>query len=308
MATNTKMVEQNIMITYMNDSVGYIPSAVNIGIVKMGKEGFLIDTGIDNTAMNKALKEVEFQVTGAIITHHHADHMGGASKLYSLGVKNIYGPKGEVGLIKEPMRGIPYSMFGGAAPPKELRNRYLEARSVVVLPATETSFEKTIEYVDSPGHSLSHAAYIIDDVLFGGDAVFSSEIIDKYGLLYVVDPKKAIKSLEELEKKDFSAMIPGHGPSASTRQEALDMIHGTKEHYEKTTEKILSIIGEGLDYKEYAKKVMEEYELAEALKARGGVTQYFLFQTSIMAYLSNLMDEKKVKLEMEGFDLKIITV
>ena len=175
------------------------------------------------------------------------------------------------------------------------------------MPENETSIEKTIQYIDSAGHSLSNDAYIIDDDLFGGDAVFATETIEKYGLLYVVDPKKAIQSLEDLAKKNFSAMIPGHGQSASTRQEALDMIHGTKEHYENTTERILSIIGEGMDFKDYTKKVMKEYELAEALKARGGVTQYFLFQTSIMAYLSNLMDEKKVKFEMERYDLKIKT-
>lgn len=293
------------MIEYLADSIGYLPSAVNIGVVKVGEKGFLIDTGIDNTAMNKALKEVDFSVTGAIITHHHADHMGGASKLATLGVNKIYGPKNEVELIKEPMRGIPYSMFGGAAPPKELRNRYLEARPAVVLPATEANLDQPIQYVESPGHSLSHAAYIIGDILFAGDAVFATETIDKYGLLYVVDPKKAVRSLEELAKQDFSAMILGHGPAAHSRQEALDTIKGTKEHYEQTTDKILAIIGEGMDYRDYAQKVMEEYSLAEALTARGGVTQYFLFQTSIMAHLSNLLDDKKVSLEMEGYELKI---
>ena len=307
MAKKTSLVESNNMITYMNDKIGYVPSAVNIGIVKMGKEGFLIDTGIDNSAMNKVLKEVDFQVAGAIITHHHADHMGGASKLYSLGVTNIYGPKGEVELIKDPMRGIPYSIFGGASPPKELRNRYLEARSVVVLPATNASFEKTIQYVDTPGHSLSHAAYIIDDVLFGGDAVFTEETIDKYNLLYVIDPKKAIISLEELTQKKFSAMIPGHGTATEDRKNSLDKIHATKEHYERTGERILKIIGEKMDFKEYPKKIMEELKVKETLKTRGA-TQYFLFQTSIMSYLSNLMDEKKVKLEIDGYDLKIIAV
>ena len=291
----------------MNDTIGYIPSAVNIGIVKAGTKGFLIDTGIDNNAMNKALKEVPFEVNGAIITHHHADHMGGAAKLSSLGITNIYGPKGEVELIKDPMRGIPYSMFGGAAPPKELRNRYLEARSCVVLPATETTFEKTINYIDTPGHSLSHAAYIIDDVLFGGDAVFTDETLGKYNLLYVVDPKKAIASLEELAKKEFSALIPGHGTATEDRKSSLDKIQATKEHYEQTGEKILGLIGEQMDYKEYPKRIMEELEVEETLKARG-VTQYFLFQTSIMAYLSNLLDEKKVKLELEGYELKIQSV
>lgn len=295
------------MIQYMNDTIGYIPSAVNIGIVKVGSEGFLIDTGIDNNAINKALKEVSFNVQGAIITHHHADHMGGASKLSALGIKNIYGPKGEVELIKDPMRGIPYSMFGGAVPPKELRNRYLEARSCVVLPATETTFEKTIAYVDTPGHSLSHAAYIIDDVLFGGDAVFTNETAGKYNLLYVVDPKKAIASLEQLAKEKFSALIPGHGPATEDKKSSLDNIQLTKEHYEQTGEKILGLIGERMDYKEYPKKIMQELGVEETLKARG-VTQYFLFQTSVMAYLSNLLDEKRVKLELEEYDLTIRSV
>ena len=115
------------MVNWVQEGIGVIESAVNIGIVNKTESSFLIDTGIDNSAINKVLKTIDFDIDGALITHHHADHMGGCAKLESLGIDKLYGPKDELEFFTNPLIE-PFTMFGGSYPPKKLRNRHLEAK------------------------------------------------------------------------------------------------------------------------------------------------------------------------------------
>lgn len=284
----------DIMITWVKDGIGVLESAVNIGIVNQEQSSFLIDTGIDNSAINKVMKEVDFEIDGALITHHHADHMGGCSKLEALGITKLYGPVSELELMTNPYLE-PFAMFGGSHPPKKLRNRYLEAKpSKSIKPAAENQFGKQIS---CPGHSPGHTAYLIDDVMFSGDAAFTAETIDKYNLLFAVNPKQAIESLKSLEESNFQVMIPGHGPISYDRKTALDVIKATKDHYTETREKILSILKNGILYSEYIPFLMKELELDSIIGERG-LTQYFLYQVPLSGYLSNLIDDKLINLKI----------
>lgn len=297
------------MLEWLNDSIAVLPSAVNIGVVKLENNfsGYLIDTGIDNSAINKALKNIPFSIKGAIITHHHADHMGGASKLSQLGITNLYGPENELDFFENPRNGIPYSMFGGGSPPKILRNRFLEAKPCKISPVNENQFNSDIKIIETPGHSLGHVAFVIHEVLFAGDSVFTETTIEKYNLLFVVDPNKAISSLENLEREKFSAMVPGHGNPTKDRKSSLENLKVTKDHYIKTKNTFLEeVLTETLIYDKLMEKSIKVFDLKHSIKSRG-VSQYFLFQTSILAYLSNLLDEKKVKLEIEGRKLQIVS-
>ncbi|MHA2032849.1 MAG: MBL fold metallo-hydrolase, partial [Candidatus Kariarchaeaceae archaeon] len=213
------------MVKWVSETIGALEGAVNIGVVNTGEEAFMIDTGIDNSAINKVMKSIDFEINGAIITHHHADHMGGCNKLESLGISNLYGPQDELELFTKPYIE-PFTMFGGSSPPKKLRNRHLEAKpSESILSASENPFGR---HISCPGHSPGHTAYLVDDVLFSGDAAFTQETIEKYNLLFAVNPKLASESLDVLEKTKFSMMIPGHGPLAEDRNTAIDVIKATR--------------------------------------------------------------------------------
>lgn len=290
------------MITWVKDGIGVLESAVNIGIVNQEQSSFLIDTGIDNSAINKVMKEVDFEIDGALITHHHADHMGGCSKLETLGITKLYGPESELELMTNPYLE-PFTMFGGSHPPKKLRNRHLEAKpSKSIKPATDNQFGQQIL---CPGHSPGHTAYLIDDVLYSGDAAFTAETIDKYNLLFAVNPKQAAESLKNIEKSKFSVMIPGHGPISHDRKTALDVINATKAHYIGVRGKILSIVKSGIPYSEYIPFLMKELELDTIISERG-LTQYFLYQVPLSGYLSNLIDDKLINLEVEQGKVTVV--
>ncbi|HEX7063769.1 MAG TPA: MBL fold metallo-hydrolase, partial [Bacillales bacterium] len=62
----------------------YFHGAVNIGYVRKGDKGLLIDSGIDKSTANKVLRQLrehELPVTHLFITHAHSDHFGGAAQL-----------------------------------------------------------------------------------------------------------------------------------------------------------------------------------------------------------------------------------
>jgi len=282
------------MDNWLSEQVGFLPGAVNIGFIRGEWGTYLIDTGIDNSSVNKAVR-ASGEVTGAIVTHHHADHIGGLNKLEKKGISDLYAPANELDFIRHPSNE-PYTMFGGGIPPKLLKNRHLEAKPCKsVRPCTE---QNIVEPVPTPGHTIDHHAYLFDGYFFTGDAAFTNETIEKYGLLFAVDPQTAADSANAMRSQKFEQMIPGHGPLQEQRSDAFEVLDATANHYRSTAERVLSILGESLPIKDYIAVTMDQLAISDIVKARGFI-QYILYQVPLMGYLSNLLDEQKVQIEME---------
>ncbi|MDH5644893.1 MAG: MBL fold metallo-hydrolase [Candidatus Heimdallarchaeota archaeon] len=289
------------MTTWITENIGVITGAVNIGLIRHNGI-YLVDTGIDNTAINKVIKQLNEPVGGAIITHHHADHMGGLNKLESLGITQLYGPEKEIELITNPLIE-PYSMFGGSFPPKKLRNRHLEAKPCKsIKPLHALTFG---EIVNCPGHTIDHSAFLKDKILFSGDAAFTQETIEKYQLLFVIDPLTAIHSLETLKQIDFEVMVPGHGPILESKKDAIDVLNSTLQHFKDIIEQAKAVIGKSLDLELFVPKMINSLELNNIIENRG-IIQYYLYQVSIQGCLQALMDEGFVDLQFEQGKAKII--
>ncbi len=280
---------------WLSDNVGYLPGAVNIGFIRTESGTYLVDTGIDNSSVNKAVKVVG-QVKGALVTHHHADHMGGLNKLEKMGVTELFAPSGELDMIRNPTNE-PYTMFGGGIPPKIMRNRHLEARPCTSIRAN--SEQDIAAVVKTPGHTTDHSAYLFDNHFFTGDAAFTPETIEKYRLLFAVDPMRAAESASAMKSQSFDVMVPGHGPLLDQRSDALEVIASTERHYSETAERVLTIIGEKIPLMEYTDKVMAELGLMQIVKDRGFI-QYILYQVPIMGYLSNALDLGKIEIEISN--------
>lgn len=286
---------------WVTDELGFNPAAVNIGVIKGKQEIFLVDTGIDNSAVNKVIKQLDTTVTGAFVTHHHADHMGGGEKLHSLGV-TIYAPDMEIPIITNSILE-PYTMFGGAYPPTILQSRHLKAKSI---PNIETIDKVNFGTpIKCPGHTMDHHALFVDDVLYASDAAFSSVTIEKYNLLFAVNPQLAAKSTDTLKSLDPSVIIPGHGAMVDGKRNCNDMLETTRNHYTDTSQQILNIIGEKLEYERYLSTAIDELQLQPIIQERGFL-QYILYQVPLFGYLSNLIDEKLVYIDTSGSKVMII--
>ncbi|SEL07775.1 hydroxyacylglutathione hydrolase [Colwellia chukchiensis] len=133
----------------------------------------LVDPGDADVCIN-FIKQQGVQLSSILITHHHADHVGGIEELVAYCQSNgwpitVYGPKNE---------NIPD------------RNVALSDEDKITL--DDLGFEFSI--IGVPGHTSGHIAYLSQDNLFCGDTLFSAGC----GRLFEGTPAQMLNSLEKL--------------------------------------------------------------------------------------------------------------
>jgi len=146
------------------------------GIINNTKTAF-VDPG-DADVCITFLEKNQLILNAILITHHHADHIGGIEKLVAYCQQQqwpltIYGPAEE---------NIPHC------------DVKLTENDIVNLPDLEVSFS----VIDIPGHTAGHIAYFTKEqktpILFCGDTLFSGGC----GRLFEGTPKQMLTSLTKL--------------------------------------------------------------------------------------------------------------
>jgi hydroxyacylglutathione hydrolase len=142
-----------------------------------GHQALVVDPG-DSVPVVEALNRLGLRLTGILVTHHHADHVGGLAALHSRLEGPIWGPAGEaIGVDCVRMAGGQHLSWAG-----------LE-----------------FSVLDVPGHTAGHVAYFLPahdaetPVLFCGDTLFSGGC----GRLFEGTPSQMYHSLQSL------AALPG---------------------------------------------------------------------------------------------------
>ncbi len=108
----------------------------------------VVDPG-DAKPVIHALSEHGWKLAGILVTHHHADHIGGVEQLLAEHSAPVFGP------AREKIPGSP---------------RWLREGDEVTLPELGLRFE----VLDVPGHTAGHIAYVGHGALFCGDTLFSA--------------------------------------------------------------------------------------------------------------------------------------
>jgi|SRR5690554_374017 len=119
-----------------------------------------------------AVEQYGLQPRAILITHHHADHIGGIAELVQKWPLPVYGP------AAENIRGVTEPLAEGA---------------VVNLSEPAVRFD----VMAVPGHTLGHIAYYVDQptpLLFCGDTLFSAGC----GRLFEGTPAQMLGSLDRL--------------------------------------------------------------------------------------------------------------
>ncbi|HEY0941059.1 MAG TPA: hydroxyacylglutathione hydrolase [Steroidobacter sp.] len=107
-----------------------------------------VDPG-DARPVERTLAERNLTLAGILITHHHADHVGGVADLLRNRSIPIYGPANE------------------SIPGNPTRLREGDRAS---LPDLDLEFQ----VLDVPGHTAGHIAYVGHGAVFCGDTLFSA--------------------------------------------------------------------------------------------------------------------------------------
>ncbi len=141
----------------------------------------VVDPG-DAEPARELLEQRRMTLTAVLVTHHHADHMGGAAALALQYGCPVYGPAAEsIDAVTEP----------------------LHEGQRVKIPSLQTGFE----VLEIPGHTAGHIAYYGQNIVFCGDTLFSAGC----GRLFEGTAAQMSRSLAKLMAlPDATAICCGH--------------------------------------------------------------------------------------------------
>jgi hydroxyacylglutathione hydrolase len=163
-------------------------------IVHNGSNALVVDPG-DGSAIVQALQKHQLNLKAILLTHHHADHIGGVPHLLTHYDVPVYGPKNDgIACITQALGdGDPLQIDG--------------------LPIS-------LQVIAVPGHTLGHIAYYVSahGWLFCGDTLFAGGC----GRLFEGTPAQMLESLEKLASlPDDTAIYCAHEYTMSNLRFAL---------------------------------------------------------------------------------------
>lgn len=158
----------------------------------------------------KYIQDHKLSPVAILLTHHHSDHIGGLEELCAEYPQiQIYGPN-EV-LEHTDIR---------------LQNMI----NVVNQSSNLSLLSKTVEVIETPGHTLGHICYLIDGVLFSGDTLFSAGC----GRIFEGNAQQMFNSLRKLTNLPENTIIcPTHEYTVNNLEFCLTVFPDNKEAYEQ---------------------------------------------------------------------------
>jgi len=130
----------------------------------------VVDPG-DSAPISAALAAHNLSLVAILLTHHHADHIGGVASLLAQNAVPVFGP------AREKISGVTRNLVEG---------------DIVALPELCLS----LSVLDVPGHTQGHIAYVAREQpwLFCGDTLFAGGC----GRLFEGTPEQMRRSLDKL--------------------------------------------------------------------------------------------------------------
>lgn len=206
--------------------------AIPLGYVNaflMAKEDglTLIDSGLpgQDRRIGKAIGEMgrkRSELRHILITHHHADHCGGAAPLQKASNATVYAHPIDAPIIagETPRPGPnPSSVTGRLFGP--LITRLPQNHPPTVTPDQHVNdgdilpIAGGVKVIHTPGHTLGSVAFLIEGhggVLFAGDA--AAHMFGRLGkpmLLFTEDMGQVRESMRKLAALEFETACFGHG-------------------------------------------------------------------------------------------------
>ncbi|QGT98885.1 hypothetical protein SYNTR_0292 [Candidatus Syntrophocurvum alkaliphilum] len=248
----------------------------------------------------ETLKKEGITIQGIINTHAHADHCIGNQLIQQETNCKIYASSMEAVLLENPIMS-PMSLYS-AAPFKALKNRFLLQPECKVTDIVEPGFIKIndvdFKIIDLKGHSIQHIGIKTqDDVLFLGDSIIHSKIIEEYYFTYAANVKEMIDSFTTIQQENYSEVIVSHGGIISDLEKAINQNNDLLNN-------LFELILKELNTPKTREVIIAN--VIENLNLPINRNQYLLIFATISAILTYLIDLNKIKVYTDKTHLMFI--
>ncbi|MER3455671.1 MAG: MBL fold metallo-hydrolase [candidate division GAL15 bacterium] len=281
---------------------GYLPGAVNMGVVWEGGRAVGVDTGGDRDAGRRLLRAVRarsWELMAVVNTHSHADHYGGNHYLVrQLPALRVWAPEVEEAVLRNPYLE-PFFLFG-ARPPEALQNKWLMAEpSPVHHVYTPEQGELQVSGLllrvhPAHGHAVRQAALGFGPVCYAADAFFGPEVLDKYEIPFCHDVAGQLATLDRLAGWPYEWFVPGHG-SPIHREQLEVVLERNRRAVREATERVRAAVATGATADEVVHRVAGGLRNPPA-----NPSTYFLLRSTVLAHLAYLLERGEVDWTVSG--------
>lgn len=287
-------------LVFINERVAYLPGTNNLGVIVCAQgRAIAVDTGIDKEAarlLRRACELTGLQIVATLLTHHHADHVGGNDYLErNIAGLTCYAPRREAPFIEDPYLEPSYLSYG-AAPIAPMRNRFVMATPSIVHqriePGTLTIESVTMQIVAVPGHSLAQVSIVIDDVCFAADGFFGAAVLTKYGLPYAHDVLAQLASFDVVRSLDVKYWIPGHG-----ELQTPETIDATLAANRDAVAQGMTLVRDACATPASLQQIVAQVQQRLGLQS-SALAQYAVFASGVSAYLTALHTQGALVVEL----------
>ncbi|MEF3255761.1 MAG: MBL fold metallo-hydrolase [Deferribacterales bacterium] len=275
------------MITNINKDIFTIDTGPNLFLgIDLVDNIILFDTGLDESTARKIDKAVGKPVSLICNTHSHADHIGGNFYFQKKYNSSVFIDPKELSFIY--LTALePSLLFGG------YNNQFTKSRFLCAKPSFGQILDISrlnnygIYTIEIPGHSPGLTAFMKDKILYIGDGLFSEEIINKYKILYLYNPKDYANSLKKIEETDFDLGVISH-KGLLTKDNLYQLININKHHLQM----IKSIIYDLIEYNT-TEEIMDLFIIRLDINLSPDL--YLLILSTLKGYLSWLLEEEVIE-------------
>lgn len=287
-------------VAFLTEQVGYIPGAVNIGVIRANDDRFiLVDTGLNDTSGKKAIKAIQElggTIAAIITTHAHADHFGANATVVKRTGARVYAPAIDEAIIRHPILQ-PSLLFAGADPPATLRGRFLLADASPVDEVFDGEVLNVegvpLQVIGLAGHSPNQKGILIDGVFFSADVALPESVLDKYRIPYLYAVGDHLKAIETAKQVAADFFVPGHGIVGPSIADVLDL---NRSLVLDVADRVQEFARTPSTANDLLARVLASYDAPV-----GDHAAYFLLHPTIFAFLSYLHGLGILESAVEGY-------